>query len=306
MNNHTPMAGELWRDLRRNPSALTATVVFVVFVLMATMASIIAPFDPYNPLQIDISDSELPPAWEEDGDSRFVWGTDHLGRDLFSAILYGLRTSIIIGVFAVLLQAFLGISIGLIAGYTGGRVDAILMRIADIQLSFSSFMVAIIALAVFQALFGAEKYEDLALLMLILVIGISEWPQYARTVRAVVLAEKQKEYIAASRVLGYPPLRIILRHLLPNTLTPVMVISAVQTANAIISEASLSFLGLGMPVTKPSLGSLIHIGFEYIFSGVWWITLFPSVALIMLIMSINVLGDFLRDFLNPYNTPSTQ
>ena len=173
------------------------------------------------------------------------------------------------------------------------------MRLADIQLSFSTLMVAIVALALLQALFGIERYEDLALPMLVVVIGLAEWPQYARTVRGIALAERKKEYVDAARALGYGPARIMLRHILPNTLTPVTVISTVQVANAIIAEASLSFLGLGMPVTRPSLGSLIHSGFEYIFSGSWWITLFPSAALIALILAVNLLGDFLRDALNP-------
>ena len=292
---------ELRARFLRERGAQAALAIFVVFALSAALSPWIAPQNPYDPLQIDILDSETPPAWEEGGGEKFLLGTDTQGRDLLSAILYGLRISMLIGVFAVLLQAALGIAAGLIAGYAGGRVDSVLMRAADIQLSFSPFMVAIVALAVVQALFGPSRYEELALPMLILVIGISEWPQYARTVRAVVLAEKEKDYVAAARVTGYPPVRILLRHLFPNTLTPVLVISTVQTANAIISEASLSFLGLGMPVTRPSLGSLIHAGFEHIFSGVWWMTLFPSIALMALVLSVNVLGDFLRDALNPKN-----
>ncbi len=297
------MSGLRRRFMRDRPAQF-AFAVLLAFALAAVFAGVAAPYNPYNPLEIDLLDAETPPAWAEDGVAHFLLGTDAQGRDLLSAILYGLRISILIGVFAVLLQAFLGVAVGLIAGYAGGRVDAVLMRIADIQLSFSPFMVAIVALALFQALFGAERYEDLAVYMLILVIGLAEWPQYARTVRAVVLAEKEKDYIAAARVLGYPPLRIILRHLFPNTLAPVLVISTVQTANAIISEASLSFLGLGMPVTRPSLGSLIHAGFEYMFSGAWWLVLFPSAALVLLILSANMLGDFLRDALNPRNPPS--
>lgn len=293
--------GDVWWRFSRDKAAQAAAVVFALFALSAVFAGVVAPFNPHDPLQIDLLDSELPPSWESEGDSRFLLGTDAQGRDMLSAILYGLRISVVIGVFAVLLQAVLGVAIGLVAGYAGGRTDAILMRVADIQLSFSSFMVAIVALALFQALFGAERYEELALYMLIVVIGISEWPQYARAVRAVVLAEKQKEYVSAARVLGYAPPRILFRHLFPNTLSPVLVISTVQTANAIISEASLSFLGLGMPVRRPSLGSLIHSGFEYIFSGAWWITFFPSAVLVMLILSVNVLGDFLRDALNPRN-----
>jgi len=294
-----PFWAAFWRRFRRDNTARFAFCLFALFLFAAVFAAAIAPYDPYDPLQIDILDSELPPRWLEDGDARFLLGTDAQGRDLLSAMLYGLRTSIIIGVFAVLLQALLGVGVGLVAGYVGGRTDAVLMRFSDIQLSFSSFMVAIIFLALFQTIFGVERYEELALYMLVLVIGVSEWPQYARTVRATVLAEKEKEYVAAARVIGYPPPRIVLRHILPNTLTSVLVISTVQTANAIITEASLSFLGLGMPVTKPSLGSLIHAGFEYVFSGVWWITFFPSVSLVLLILSVNLLGDFLRDALNP-------
>jgi ABC-type multidrug transport system fused ATPase/permease subunit len=190
---------------------------------------------------------------------------------LWSAILYGTRVSLIIGICAVALQAFLGISIGLVAGYVGGRTDNLLMRVADIQLSFSTLMVAIIFLAVSQAVFGTETFNQYALFMLVAVIGVAEWPQYARTVRATVLAEKKKEYVDAARVLGFGPMRIMLRHILPNSISPIFVISTVQVANAIISEASLSFLGLGMPVSQPSLGSLISSGFDYIFSGSWWI-----------------------------------
>jgi peptide/nickel transport system permease protein len=260
---------------------------------------LIAPYNPYDPTIIDIMDSEIPPIWQEGGDSRFLLGTDAQGRDLFSTILYGTRISLIIGISAVLLQAFLGISLGLVAGYFGGRIDSFLMRLADIQLSFSTLMVAIIVLAVFQAAFGTELYERLAILMLILVIGIAEWPQYARTVRASVLAEKKKEYVDAARVIGLRPPRIMFRHILPNTLSPILVISTVQVANAIVSEAALSFLGLGMPITRPSLGSLINSGFEFIFSGSWWITMIPGIVLVVLVLVMNLLGDFMRDVLNP-------
>ena len=197
------------------------------------------------------------------------------------------------------LQAFLGISIGLIAGYVGGRLDSLLMRMADIQLSFSTLMVAIIFLAVTQAMFGSETFNQYAVYFLIAVIGVAEWPQYARTVRATVLAEKKKECIDSARVLGFGPMRIMVRHILPNSLSPIFVISTVQVANAIISEASLSFLGLGMPPSQPSLGSLISSGFDYIFSGSWWITAIPGIVLVVLVLVINLLGDWLRDALNP-------
>ena len=285
---------------RGDPVAMGSFAVFLTLVAVALMAPLLAPFDPYDPTIIDIMDSDIPPIWQDGAtDPRFLLGTDLQGRDLLSALLYGARTSLVIGVFAVLLQAVIGVSIGLVSGYVGGRIEAFLMRLADIQLSLSTLMVAIIALAVFQGAFGTELYNKLAIYMLILVIGIAEWPQYARTVRAAVLVERRKEYVDAARVIGLGPARIMTRHVLPNTLSPILVISNVQVANAIMSEAALSFLGLGMPVNKPSLGSLINSGFEFIFSGSWWLTAFPAVVLIVLILSVNLLGDWLRDELNP-------
>jgi len=292
-------ASNLVYDFFHNKVAMVSFLIFAVFVVATVFAPLIAPFDPYDPLQINIMNSELPPIWQAGADPQFVLGTDDQGRDLWSAILYGTRISLIIGICAVALQAFLGIGIGLIAGYVGGRTDSILMRIADIQLSFSTLMVAIIVLALTKALFGTQSFNEYALFMLVLVIGIAEWPQYARTVRATVLAEKKKEYVDAAKVLGFGPLRIMLRHILPNSVSPIFVISTVQVANAIISEASLSFLGLGMPVSQPSLGSLIASGQAYIFSGSWWITAIPGFFLVLLVLVINLLGDWLRDVLNP-------
>lgn len=289
----------LWHSFKKDKVAIASFSLFVFFACAAILAPLIAPFDPYDPSSIDIMDSELPPVWQDESEERFLLGTDAQGRDMLSTMLYGMRTSLLIGICAVMLQCFLGVLVGLCAGYFGGRVDSFLMRMADIQLSFSTLMVAIVVLAVFQASFGAELYSKLALIMLILVIGIAEWPQYARTVRASVLAEKHKEYVDAARVMGFNSSRIMLRHILPNTLSPLLVISTVQVANAIISEASLSFLGLGMPVSQPSLGSLISSGFEYIFSGSWWITAIPGVLLVVLVMVMNLLGDWLRDVLNP-------
>ncbi len=290
---------EFYWQFKKDKVAVFSSVILLLMVTLAICAPIFASQNPYDQTVLDIMDSELPPVWQEEGDERFVLGTDDQGRDLFSTILYGTRISLLIGVCAVLLQAFLGITIGLAAGYFGGRLDSFLMRVADIQLSFSTMMVAIIFLAIFQAAFGTELYQQLALFMLIVVIGVAEWPQYARTVRASVLAEKQKEYVDAARVMGFGHVRIMLRHILPNTLSPILVISTVQVANAIISEAALSFLGLGMPVTQPSLGALISAGFEYFFSGSWWITAIPGLVLIILVLVINLLGDFMRDVLNP-------
>lgn len=282
----------------RDPVAYVSFTIVLLLVIGAFGAPIIAPHNPYDPTTIDIMDSEIPPAWDSGGTTKFLLGTDEMGRDMLSTMLYGMRISIIIGVGAVCLQAFIGIIVGLISGYIK-RLDNILMRIADVQLSFSTYMVAIFIGAIFQMMFGVANYEKIAAPLLILIIGLAEWPQYARTVRASVLAESKKEYVEAARVIGLPRSRIMWRHILPNTLSPVLVISTVQVANAIMSEAALSFLGLGMPLTKPSLGSLITAGFEYIFSGSWWITLFPGIALVVLILSINLLGDWLRDYLNP-------
>lgn len=294
------ISSDLFYRFIRDKVALISFSIVVLLVMSAVFAPLIAPHNPYDLTSIDIMDSEIPPVWHDsEGDERFLLGTDPQGRDMLSTILYGMRISLIIGIFAVMLQAVLGVSIGLLSGYVGGRVDAFFMRLADIQLSLSTLMVAIIALAVFQAGFGAELYSELAIFMIVLVIGIAEWPQYARTVRASVLAEKHKEYVDAARVIGMSRRRIMLRHILPNTLSPILVISTIQVANAIISEAALSFLGLGMPVNKPSLGSLISSGFEFIFSGSWWITVIPSLVLVVLILSINLLGDWLRDALNP-------
>ncbi|MDY6791972.1 MAG: ABC transporter permease [Thermodesulfobacteriota bacterium] len=286
-------------SFKRDPVAFTSFSIFFFLVLISFMAPIIAPYSPYDTSTIDIMDIEIPPQWMEEGDERFLLGTDNMGRDLFSTMLYGLRTSVIIGIGAVLFQALLGIMVGLTAGYLGGRVDAFLMRIADIQFAIPYLMVAIITSAIFQIAFGVGRFEELALPLLVVIIGISEWPKYARTVRASVLGEKNKEYVEASRVIGLNRRLIVYRHILPNTLTPVLVISTIQVAQAVMSEAALSFLGLGMPITKPSLGSLINAGFEYVFSGSWWITLFPGILLVTFTLVIILFGDWLRDVLNP-------
>ena len=284
---------------KRDKIAILSSIVFFVFIILSLFANFIAPFDPYDLKNLDIMDSELPPIWQTGSDPRFLLGTDDQGRDLWSTILYGTRVSLIIGVVAVLLQGVIGITIGLISGYYGGKTDAILMRVADVQLSFSTLMVAIIILAIVQSAFGSDAFNQWAMIILILIIGLAEWPQIARTVRSTVLAEKEKEYVDAAKVMGFGSTRIMFKHILPNCLSPIFVISTVQIANAIITEASLSFLGLGMPVTEPSLGSLISIGKQYLFSGSWWITLIPGGFLILLVIVINLLGDFLRDTFNP-------
>ncbi|MPS33303.1 MULTISPECIES: ABC transporter permease [unclassified Salinivibrio] len=303
--NTTPSRWQRFLDsdffyhFKRDKVAIASFTIFMVFLLLAIFAPLVSPTNPYDLMAIDIMDSELPPVWMEWSDPRFLLGTDNQGRDILSTIIYGLRISLTIGLCAVGLQLILGTVIGLSAGYFGGRIDSFFMRIADIQLSFSTMMVAIIVSAIFKASFGSEFYSQYAILMLVVIIGIAEWPQYARTIRASVLAEKKKEYVEAARVMGFRSPRIMFRHILPNCLSPILVISTVQVANAIMSEAALSFLGLGMPVDQPSLGSLISIGFNYIFSGAWWITAFPGIVLVLLVLVINLLGDWLRDVFNP-------
>ncbi len=289
----------LWYSFKRDKIAIVSLLVLVLLFCSAIFAPLIAPYNPYDPDMIDIMNSEIPPAWEDQGNREFLLGTDSQGRDMLSTMIYGMRISIIIGLGAVLLQAFLGVLIGLFAGYHGGRLDAIFMRAADVQLSFSYLMVAIFLSAVLQAVVGVSRFGEIAVPFLILVIGFSQWPQYARTVRASVLAERKKEYVEAARVAGFTSPRIILSQIFPNTLSPILVLSTIQVANAVMSEAALSFLGLGMPIDRPSLGSLINSGFEYIFSGAWWITILPGVLLVVLVLSINLLGDFLRDVFNP-------
>jgi peptide/nickel transport system permease protein len=286
-------------SFKRDPIAIASFSVLIVLVIISLLAPVIAPYNTHDSATFDIMDAEIPPYWMEDGSEMFVLGTDIQGRDLLSTMIFGLRVSLFIGVGAVLFQAFVGILVGLFAGFFGGKLDSFLMRLADIQFSIPYLIVSIFTMAIFKLAFGIGRYEDLALPLLIVIIGLSQWPHYARTVRASVLGEKNKEYVEAARVIGIGSRQIMFRHILPNTLTPVLVISTIQVANAIMSEAALSFLGLGMPITKPSLGSLIRAGFEYIFSGSWWITFYPGVLLVVLILVILMLGDWLRDVLNP-------
>ena len=289
----------LFYSFKRDKIAMASFGILVIFLLLSLTAPLISPYNPYDATTTDIMNSEIPPAFMADGTSEFLLGTDNMGRDLLSTMFYGLRISVLIGLGAVFLQATIGILVGLTAGYMGGKVDAVLMRIADIQFSFPYLMVAIFISAIFQLMFGIGSFEKLSVPLLIVIIGLAEWPVYARTIRASVMGEKNKEYVEAARVIGLSQPVIMFRHVLPNTLTSVMVISTIQVANAVMSEAALSFLGLGMPVTMPSLGSLIKSGFEYIFSGIWWITIFPGIFLILFVLVINLLGDWLRDVLNP-------
>jgi peptide/nickel transport system permease protein len=278
---------------------VVAGLLTLIFFLAAILAPMIAPTDPFDPAKNFLIDALDPPRFVTGGDPRFLLGTDDQGRDLWSAILYGLRVSLVIGVLGVLLGGAIGITLGLIAGYAGGRVDSIIMRIADVQLTFPAILIALLVDGVVQALLKGQNREQSAFGILVVSIGLSFWVQYARTVRGSTLVEKSRDYVQAARLIGLSPARILMRHILPNVMGPVLVIATINLALAIITEATLSFLGVGLPPTQPSLGTLIRIGQNFLFSGEWWIVTFPSITLAVLVLAVNLLGDWLRDALNP-------
>jgi peptide/nickel transport system permease protein len=290
---------DLFYSFRRSKLTMVATAITILFFLLAILAPLITPQNPFDPAQLQLMNSRIPPLWTADGQSPFLLGTDEQGRDVLSAILYGLRVSLTVGVLGVVLSGILGIALGLTAGYFGGVVDTVIMRIADVQLTFPAILIALLVNGVAKSVFGNHLDPSSMLVVLVVAIGLSFWVQYARTVRGSVLVEKNKDYVAAAQLIGLPAPVIMLRHVLPNTTGPVMVIATINLALAIITEATLSFLGSGMPETMPSLGTLIQIGNNYLFSGEWWIIAFPGFALAALILSINLLGDWLRDALNP-------
>jgi peptide/nickel transport system permease protein len=293
------LASDVFYSFRRSRLTMLAAVVTVLFFLLAIFAFLLAVQNPFDPAQLQLINSRIPPLWTADGQSPFLLGTDEQGRDMLSAILYGLRISLVVGVLGVLFSGTLGIVLGLIAGYVGGAVDSLIMRIADVQLTFPAILIALLIDGVVKSVFGNRLDAIGTLAVLVFAIGLSFWVQYARTVRGSVLVEKNKDYVAAAQLIGLPAPVIMLRHVLPNAMGPVLVIATINLALAIITEATLSFLGSGMPDTMPSLGTLIRIGNNYLFSGEWWIVAFPGIALATLILSINLLGDWLRDALNP-------
>jgi len=282
-----------------NPLALTAALIATLCIGGALLCPLLAPADPYDIASLDIMDSLIPPVWSDSGDERFPIGTDDQGRDLLSAILYGSRLSLMVGILSVGFACILGVTVGLVAGYLGGRFDAIVMRIADVQLSLPAILTALLIDGIARGVLPRDKHDSLMIVVLTIAIGLSLWVNFARTVRASTFVERNKEYVQACVIMGMHPLRIMFTHILPNILGPVLVILTVDLAVAVLLEATLSFLGVGVPPNQPSLGTLIRIGTEYMFSGEWWIVLFPSAMLITMIIAINVLGDFLRDALNP-------
>ena len=277
---------------------MLAAVVAFTCVFCAVFAPWVAPHDPFDLATLELSNARLPPSWMEGGNPAFLLGTEDQGRDILSALMYGARISLAVGLTSVLLSVLIGVVVGLLAGFLGGWVDALLMRLCDVMLSFPPILVALLIAGVGRALFPNAQ-DTLAFGVLVLSITLTGWVQYARTVRGSTLVERNKEYVQAARVTGVPPLRIMRRHVLPNVMGPVLVLATIQVASAIIIEATLSFLGVGAPITAPSLGTLIRVGNDYLFSGEWWITVFPGAMLVLIALSVNLLGDWLRDALNP-------
>lgn len=290
---------DLWWSFTRSPLTVTAGVVTSIYFLAAILAPLITPQNPFDPASLVYADSFTPPSWTEDGLPQYLLGTDDQGRDIFSTLIYGARISLLVGFAAVIFSAVLGITLGITAGYVGGFTETLVMRTADVQLTVPGILVALMIDGVVRVKLGGEMTEEIAVLVLVFAIGLSDWPQYARVTRGATMVEKNKEYVQAAHVIGIHPLLIMLRHILPNVMGPVLVLATIGLALAIIAEATLSFLGVGMPPTTPSLGTLIRIGNNFLFSGEWWITLFPCVALVVLVLSVNLLGDWLRDALNP-------
>lgn len=285
-------------SFRTSPTAIVAAVIALICVVCALFANWIAPHNPFDLATLDLMNARLPPMWQEGGTPQFVLGTDDQGRDILSALMYGARISLAVGLASVVLSVLIGVTLGLLAGFLGGWIDAFLMRLCDVMLSFPPILIALLIAGVGRALFP-NAHETLAFGVLIISITLAGWVQYARTVRGSTLVERSKEYVQAARVTGVAPLRIMGRHVLPNVMGPVLVLATIQVATAIITEATLSFLGVGAPPTSPSLGTLIRVGNDYLFSGEWWITIFPGLMLILIALSVNLLGDWLRDALNP-------
>ena len=290
--------GDVWFSFKTSPVAIGAALIALLCAVCAFFAPWLAPFDPFDLAALDLSDARLPPAWEDEGKPQYLLGTDDQGRDILSALMYGARISLLVGLASVFLSVVIGVSLGLLSGFLGGRVDALIMRTCDVMLSFPSILVALLIDGVGRALFP-NAHDTLAFAVLVLAIAMSGWVQYARTVRGTTLVERSKEYVQAARVVGVAPWRIMFAHVMPNVMGPVLVLATIQVATAILTEATLSFLGVGVPPTSPSLGTLIRIGNDFLFSGEWWITIFPGAVLVMIALSVNLLGDWLRDALNP-------
>jgi peptide/nickel transport system permease protein len=294
------LESDLFWSYRKSPVAIFSSVMATVLILAAVFAPWLTPQNPFNPSELNLMDGLTPPMQPGMGSGRiFVLGGDEQGRDVYSALLYGSRISLFVGFASTIFSAVVGVSLGLIAGYFGGRIDAVIMRVADVQLSFPAILVALLVFGVARGIIPPQLQERVALWVMVVALGLANWAQYARTVRASTLVEREKEYVAAALVVGRAPVPIMAGHVLPNVAGPVLVIATINLALAILEEATLSFLGAGLPITQPSLGTLIRFGQQQLFSGEWWILVFPSLMLIALALSINLLGDWLRDALDP-------
>jgi peptide/nickel transport system permease protein len=289
---------DVGHSFRSSPVAMLAAAIAFVCVFCAVFAGWVSPHNPFDLATLELGDARLPPAWSTEGTTKYLLGTDDQGRDILSAVIYGARISLIVGLVSVMVSVFVGVLFGLLAGFWGGWLDAFLMRVCDVMLSFPPILVALLMAGVGRALFP-DAPTSVAFGVLIISISLTGWVQYARTVRGSTLVERSREYVQAARVTGVSPWRIMMRHVLPNVMGPVLVLATIQVATAIITEATLSFLGVGVPPTSPSLGTLIRVGNEYLFSGEWWITVFPGAMLVLIALSVNLLGDWLRDALNP-------
>lgn len=291
--------GDIWYSFTQSKVTVLAAIVTAVIMLSALFAPWLSLQNPFDPVNLNIMQSNEPPVWQENGSWEFPLGSDDQGRDIYSAILYGSRVSLTVGFLGVIFAMVLGVVLGLVAGYVGGAVDSLIMRIADVQISFPTILIALLIDGVMRGILPKERHDELALYVLVLAIGLSGWVQFARTVRGSTLVERNKEYVQAARVIGIPPPLIMLRHVLPNVTGPVLVIATIGLAVAILTEATLSFLGVGVPPTEPSLGTLIRIGQDFLSSGEWWIVIFPGATLAILVLAVNLFGDWLRDALNP-------
>ena len=297
---HRAADSDVWWSFKSSPMTVAAAVATFLIVAVAFLSPVLAPHTPFDPATLSLTDGLKPPAMlSADGDWAFPLGTDDQGRDILSSIMYGTRLSLVVGLASVIVAMALGITLGLVSGYVGGAVDALIMRIADVQLTFPAILVALLIDGVVRGIISVKRHDEIAIYVIVGAIGLSFWVQYARTVRGSVMVEKNKEYVQAARVIGLSPLLIMVRHVLPNVTGPVLVIATINLGLAIITEATLSFLGVGLPSTEPSLGTLIRLGNEVLQSGDWWITVFPGVTLAALVLAVNLLGDWLRDALNP-------
>ncbi|MBS7742758.1 MAG: ABC transporter permease [Chelatococcus sp.] len=290
---------DLVYDFLHTPTAIVSLVVIVIYLIAAGFPGLVAPHPVFDLATLDFSNAFLPPAWLEGGNWHFIFGADDQGRDILSAIIYGLRVSLFVSITAVGISLLLGVALGLIAGYCGGWIDALIMRIADVQLTFPAMLVAVIVDGLVRAAFGQAAHDRFAVWIMIVAIALAGWVQYARTVRGSTMVEAGRDYVASAKLLGQSAGFILFRHILPNVAAPVFVVATIQLAVAIILEATLSFVGLGIPPTEPSLGTLIRVGNGYLLSGEWWLAIFPGLALLILVLAVNLLGDFLRDALNP-------